>query len=279
MSGIGKFRKTMDRENSKRLEDKVILVTGAASGIGEATVRRMVAEGGKVVIADYAKQRAEELALELQNRNADVKAAYFSAADLDSCKDLVDFTIQGYGRIDVLVNNVGGTNLKRDGNIENMEIDYFDEAFHINLRCAVYLSQLVIPGMEEQKGGNIVNIASIGGLTADFQGTYYGAAKAGVINLTRYIATQVGKKNIRCNAIAPGLILTPAALNNLPEDMQKLFLRHNALPYLGKPEDIAAAVAFLASEDARYVTGQTIVIDGGLTVHNPTVADIVEMKK
>ena len=135
----------------------------------------------------------------------------------------------------------------------------------------MYLSQLIIPVMKAHGGGNIVNVASISGITADASGTLYGASKAGVINLTRYIATQVGKKNIRCNAVAPGLILTPAALNNMNEDVRNIFLGQCATPYLGEPQDIAATIAFLASEDARYITGQTIVADGGLTIHNPTV--------
>lgn len=260
----------------KRFKNKVIIITGAASGIGEAATRRLVKEGGKVIIADYSKDKADKLAEELTTDGADVKAVYFSAAHLESCRDLITFTKEAYNRVDVVVNNVGGTNLQLDQNIETLDIDYFDEAFHINLRCALYLTQLAIPIMESQGGGNFVNIASIGGITADFRGTYYGIAKAGVISLTKYTATQMGKKNIRCNAVAPGLILTPAALGNLPEDMRKLFIKHNSLPYLGEPEDIAATVAFLASDDARYITGQTIVADGGLTIHNPTVADITE---
>ena len=156
--------------------------------------------------------------------------------------------------------------------IEKLDINYFDEAFHLNLCCTMYLSQQVIPIMTANGGGNIVNVASISGLTADANGTLYGASKAGVINLTKYIATQMGKKNIRCNAVAPGLVLTPAALDNLNEDVRNIFLGQCATPYLGEPEDVAATIAFLASNDARYITGQTIVVDGGLTVHNPTVA-------
>ena len=135
----------------------------------------------------------------------------------------------------------------------------------------MYLSQLIIPIMKAHGGGNIVNVASISGITADASGTLYGASKAGVINSTRYIATQVGKKNIRCNAVAPGLVLTPAALNNMNEDVRNIFLGQCATPYLGEPQDIAATIAFLASEDARYITRQTIIADGGLTIHNPTV--------
>lgn len=259
-----------------RFKDKVVIVTGAASGIGEATTRRIVSEGGTVVIADYAKEKAVRLAEELQTGNAEVYPVYFSAEDLNSCRTLFELTLEKYNRIDVLINNVGGTDLRKDQNIEKVDIDYFDQAFHLNLRYAVFLSQLVIHAMVRQKGGNIVNIASIGGITGDYRGTYYGAAKAALINLTRYTATQTGKHNIRCNAVAPGLVLTPAALSNLPEETRKVFVRHNALPYLGQPQDIASVVAFLASEDARYITGQTIIADGGLTIHNPTVADFTQ---
>lgn len=257
----------------ERFKDKVVIVTGAASGIGEATTRRIVSEGGTVVIADYAKEKAIRLAEELKTEKAEVYPVYFSAEDLDSCRALIDQTLEKYNRIDVLVNNVGGTDLQKDQDIENVDISYFDAAFHLNLRCAIYLTQCAIPALIRQKEGNIVNMASIGGITGDYRGTYYGAAKAALINLTRYTATQTGKHNIRCNAVAPGLILTPAALANLPEDTRNIFVRHNALTYLGQPQDIASIVAFLASEDARYITGQTIIADGGLTIHNPTVAD------
>ena len=214
----------------KRFENKVVVITGAAGGIGEATTRRIVSEGGKVVIADHSQERADKLAAELTQAGADVRPIYFSAIELQSCKELVDFAMKEYGQIDVLINNVGGTDPKRDLNIEKLDIDYFDA-----------------------------------------NGTLYGASKAGVINLTKYIATQMGKKNIRCNAVAPGLVLTPAALDNLNEEVRNIFLGQCATPYLGEPEDVAATIAFLASNDARYITGQTIVVDGGLTIHNPTV--------
>ena len=254
-----------------KFENKIIIITGAAGGIGASTTRRIVSEGGKVVIADYSREKPDQFAAELSNSGADVRPVYFSATELKSCKELITFTMKEYGQIDVLVNNVGGTNPRRDTNIENLDMDYFDEAFHLNLSCTMYLSQLVIPIMSAQGGGNIVNVASISGITADSNGTLYGASKAGVINLTKYIATQTGKKNIRCNAVAPGLILTPAALNNLNEEVRKIFLGQCATPYLGEPQDVAATIAFLASEDARYITGQTIVVDGGLTIHNPTI--------
>ena len=223
----------------KRFENKVVVITGAAGGIGEATTRRIVSEGGKVVIADHSQERADKLAAELTQAGADVRPIYFSATELQSCKELVDFAMKEYGQIDVLINNVGGTDPKRDLNIEKLDIDYFDEVFHLNLCCTMYLSQQVIPIMTTHGGGNIVNVASISGLTADANGTLYGASKAGVINLTKYIATQMGKKNIRCNAVAPGLVLTPAALDNLNEEVRHALFgrtrrrcRHHCIPGL-----------------------------------------------
>lgn len=131
-----------------RFENKVILITGAASGIGAASVRRLTNEGGKVIIADYDKDKAGQLANELTEAGADVRAVYFTADQLDSCRKLVSLAYGAYGRIDCLVNNVGGSKLQRDSNIQHLDIEYFDEVFHINLRCAVYLTQLVIPIMK-----------------------------------------------------------------------------------------------------------------------------------
>ena len=160
-----------------RFENKVVVITGAAGGIGEATTRRIVSEGGKVVIADHSQERADKLAAELTQAGADVRPIYFSAIELQSCKELVDFAMKEYGQIDVLINNVGGTDPKRDLNIEKLDIDYFDEVFHLNLCCTMYLSQQVIPIMTTHGGGNIVNVASISGLTADANGTLYGASR------------------------------------------------------------------------------------------------------
>lgn len=122
-----------------RFENKVVVITGAAGGIGEATTRRIVSEGGKVVIADHSEKRAEQLANELTHAGADVRHVYFSATELQSCKELIDFSMNEYQRIDVLINNVGGTDPKRDLSIEKLDINYFDEAFHLNLCCTMYL--------------------------------------------------------------------------------------------------------------------------------------------
>lgn len=126
-----------------RFENKAVIITGAAGGIGEATTRRIVSEGGKVVIADHSKEKAEQLAAELTQSGADVRPIYFSATELQSCKELIDFAMKEYGQVDILINNVGGTDPKRDLGIEKLDINYFDEVFHLNLCCTMYLSQQV----------------------------------------------------------------------------------------------------------------------------------------
>ena len=206
-------------------------------------------------------------------------ALRFDASETESCREIVARTIERYGTIDILVNNVGGSDLSRDLDLLNMDLGYFDEVFHLNLRSVMATTQAALSEMTLRNRGSIVNTASIGGLLGDFRGTLYGAAKAGVIGLTRYIASQYGKLGIRCNAVAPGLVLTPASTRSLPENVRSVFRKYNAVDYLGQAADIAATIAFLASDDAHYVTGQTITADGGMDSHNPTVAELAGLSE
>lgn len=229
---------------------------GAAAGIGKATAERLAAEGARLVIADYNYPEAERLAEQLNREGAPAFALRFDASETESCREIVARTIERYGTIDILVNNVGGSDLSRDLDLLNMDLGYFDEVFHLNLRSVMATTQAALSEMTLRNRGSIVNTASIGGLLGDFRGTLYGAAKAGVIGLTRYIASQYGKLGIRCNAVAPGLVLTPASTRSLPENVRSVFRKYNAVDYLGQAADIAATIAFLASDDARYVTGK-----------------------
>ena len=258
----------------KKLVNKVALITGASNGIGKATAERFVKEGAKVIIADHNLERAEKLASSLRNNEYHAQAVPFEAADLKCAARAVDKAIEFFGGIDCIVNNVGGSDLSRDLNVGELDIKYFDEVMHINLRSMIATAQAALPYMKSKREGSIINVASIGGLLGDFRGTLYGISKAGVINLTRYIATQYGIYGIRCNGVAPGLVLTAAAIENLTQEDRDTFLKYNSLPYAGKPEDIAGVITFLASEDARYISGQTIIADGGMSCHNPTVKDI-----
>ena len=261
---------------TKRFESRVALVTGAAAGIGKATAERLAAEGARLVIADYNYPEAERLAEQLNREGTPAFALRFDAFETESCREIVARTIERYGTIDILVNNVGGSDLSRDLDLLNMDLG---EVFHLNLRSVMATTQAALSEMTLRNRGSIVNTASIGGLLGDFRGTLYGAAKAGVIGLTRYIASQYGKLGIRCNAVAPGLVLTPASTRSLPESVRSVFRKHNAVDYLGQAADIAATIAFLASDDARYVTGQTITADGGMDSHNPTVAELAGLSE
>ena len=174
----------------------------------------------------------------------------------------------------MVVNNAGYADPKRDADLLHADLDYFDEVFHVMVRSMMVITQQAVAWMTANGGGAIVNVASIGGLTGNLTGCYYGICKAGSVNFTRYVATQYGKAGVRCNCVAPGLVLTPAAERSLTDEYKELFIAHNAVDYAGQSEDIAGVIAFLASDDARYVTGQTVVADGGCTCHNPTVRDM-----
>ena len=263
----------------KRFENKVVLVTGGAGGIGLATVERVAAEGAKVMVADYNLEKARHEAERLNAIGGQVEAVFFDGGSVESAVGIVQATVERFGTIHVLVNNVGGSDLKRDLDIMNLDIDYFDTIFHLNLRSQIVTAQKALPVMIAQGGGVIVNVASISGLLGDFRGSLYGMTKAGVMSLTRYIATQYGKQGVRCNAVAPGLVMTPAATGALPDNIRDIFLRQNAVHYLGEADDIAGTIAFLASDDARYISGQIITADGGMSCHNPTVQDIIELAK
>lgn len=211
----------------------------------------MAKEGAKVVIADFNEAGAKEAAENLD------------AGQADSIQAAVDFTIEQYGTVTVLVNNVGLTNLHKDLDVVN----------GCEFKSVLLGSRFAIPHMSKAGGDSIINTASMAGFTGDSVRSAYGASKAGVVNLTRYIAAQYGKDHIRCNGVAPGLILTPAAKNNMPPAVLDIFAKFNALPYHGEADDIGYTVLFLASDESIFITGQTIQVEGGHYIANPSISD------
>ncbi|MCG7386715.1 SDR family NAD(P)-dependent oxidoreductase [Paenibacillus sp. ACRRY] len=256
-----------------RMKDKVALITGGASGIGLSTANLMAAEGAKVVIADFNVDGAIEAAKNIQLRGGDAVGIFVDAAKENSISEAVEFTAQRYGKLTCLFNNVGLTNLKKDLDVVHVDLDEWDRLMNVNLKSVLLGSRFAIPHMIRAGGGSIINTASMAGFTGDAVRVAYGASKAGVVNLTKYIAAQYGKHNIRCNAVAPGLILTPAAQDNMPQDVLNMFAKYNALPYHGEPDDIGHTVLFLASDESKFITGQTIQVEGGHYIANPTVPD------
>jgi NAD(P)-dependent dehydrogenase (short-subunit alcohol dehydrogenase family) len=259
-----------------RFAGQVAIVTGGASGIGEATCRRLVAEGADVVIADVNGDKATALAAELGSR---ATARRFDAADVASVESLVTGTIERFGRLDVLHNNAAISSPEvhaRDRNPIDITFATWDQVMAVNVRGYMAGCKYALPVMIAQGSGAIVNTASTGGFAGDITRMAYSVSKAAIIGLTRQIATHYGRQGIRCNAVAPGLVLTPGTRGAAPQVIE-VMQRHLLVPEVGKPEDIAAVVCFLASNEARYINGQTYIVDGGMLAHNPSMADLIDM--
>ena len=265
---------------SKRLQGKVAIVTGAASGIGAETATRLAHEGAAVVVADINLPGAEQLVTRIIATGAAAAAVRVDLGDEQSITDMVAFAVNRFGGLDILDNNAADTRLSatRDVGVEHTDTQVWDTIMRINLRGTMLACRAAIPRMRARGGGSIINMSSGSGLTGALAPTAYGVSKAGIITLTQYVATQHGKEGIRCNAIAPGLIVTDAASSYASGPFGEMMLRHHLTPRLGTPGDIAAAVAFLASDEAAFITGQTISVDGGLLAHAPYHADMVLMK-
>lgn len=263
----------------ERVQGKVAIITGGASGIGLATAQILAKEGAKVVIADFNQKGAEKAAQEIVNQGGEAYGIFLDASKLESIKETVDKTVEKYGTVNILFNNVGLTNLRKDLDVVNMDLEEWDHLVNVNLKSVLAGCKYAIPHMVKAGGGAIINTASMAGFASDIIRTAYGTTKAAVVHLTKYVATQYGKQNIRCNGVAPGLILTPAAKNNLSPELLDTFMKYNALPYHGEPEDIANTVLFLASDESKFITGQTIQVEGGHYLANPTVPDFVAMSK
>lgn len=256
-----------------RVQGKIALITGGASGIGLSAATLLAKEGAKVVIADFNVEGAKEAATAINNQGGEAVGIFLDAGNQESIQEAVDFTVKQYGTITVLFNNVGLTNLQKDLDVVNIDLDEWDRLMNVNLKSVLLGSRFAIPHMIKAGGGSIINTASMSAFASDTIRSAYGASKAAVVHLTKYIATQYGKDKIRCNGIAPGLILTPAAKNNLPEPVLDIFMKYNALPYHGEADDIGNTVLFLASDESKFITGQTIQVEGGHYLANPTAPD------
>src|ERR1700677_2461066 len=257
----------------RRLEDKVAIVTGGAGGIGSATARRLASEGARVVVADIDLPQASEVA---KGIGAQALALAYDAADVASIEDLVEATVRHFGQLDILHNNAAITSPQvqaQDTTVVDIPFEIWDRTLQVNLKSYMAGCKYALPHMLARGGGAIINTASGSGSHGDLARVAYGTSKSAIINLTHYVATQHGRDGIRCNAISPGLILTAASEKAVPE-LLRMISEHVSTPRLGRPEDVAALVAFLASEDAGYINGENITCDGGMCAHQPHVADL-----
>jgi len=252
----------MSRRFGPRFEGKVALVTGGASGIGAATARRLADEGARVMVGDLEEGPAKDVAASLAGEAA---AQAVDVADLEQVQALVDATVARFGRLDVLVNNAG---IGSFGQTPDLDPEQWHRVIAVDLHSIFYGCRAAIPHLREAGGGAIVNTASISGLGADYGFSAYSAAKGAVVNYTRTLAVDHAAEGIRVNAVCPGTIRT--ALTKILMDQPRLVEEYErAIPMgrVGEADEVADAIAFLASDDARYVTGQALAIDGGLTCH------------
>ena len=261
-----------------RLAGRVAVVTGAASGIGRATALRLAQEGAAVVVADLSGAGAAQVAKEIAAAGGRAVGHAADVADEPSVVAMIERAVVEFGGLDILHNNAAASDpalMSRDGDVAALEVEVLDRTLAVNLRGPMLGCKHAIPRMLERGRGAIVNTSSASGLVGDPVRTAYGASKAGLDSLTRYVATQYGKRGIRCNSIAPGVIATPALAANVPPEMIAIYERSHLTPRLGRPEDIAAAVAFLVSDDAAFITGQTLCVDGGLLAHHPAFGEFL----
>ncbi|MEN6510663.1 MAG: 3-oxoacyl-ACP reductase family protein [Chloroherpetonaceae bacterium] len=247
--------------NKYDLKGKIAIVTGARRGIGRSIALYFAQSGAKVVVTDIDKADCQLVVDEIKKMGGEGLALKVDVSLESDIKDMVKTTLDKFGRIDILVNNAG---IFKTNDLGEMDTAIIDQILAINLRGTLLTSKYVIPSMKAQNYGKIINLASIAGFVSFESSAVYCATKGAIVNLTRQLACDLGKNKINVNAVAPGVIETPMISDLVATEEGKNALL-NGIPYkrLGKPEDIANAVTFLASDDSDYITGHTLLVDGG----------------
>jgi len=242
-----------------RLEGKVAVITGASRGIGRETALLFASHGGKIVVADV-DPRGQAVADEIVAAGGQARFVHTDVTDREACAALARLATDAFGRIDVLVNNAG---IVRDGQLVKLSEREFDLVVDVNLKGTFNVTQAIAPLMVEQRSGRIINVSSVVGLYGNFGQTNYAATKAAVIGMTRVWARELGRKGITVNAVAPGFVATEMT-QGVPEKVLDLMREKTPLGRLGTARDVANVYLFLASDDAAYVNGAVLSVDGGL---------------
>lgn len=254
-----------------RFKDKVVIVSGGANGIGRSVAEQFAKEGARVAIWDLADEVGEKLAAEINDRNEKALYRHVNVTQSEDVDKAVEDLVGEWGKIDVLINNAGilrDSQLVKvkDGELQKrMTDEMFDIVIDVNLRGVFICTRAVAPQMIKQKGGVVLNATSVVGLYGNFGQTNYVATKSGVIGMTKVWARELGRYGVRVNAIAPGFIATEMVMA-MPEKILDGMKQHTPLGRLGTPQDIADAYAFLASDQASFISGTVLSVDGGIVV-------------
>ncbi len=244
----------------KRLENKIAIITGGAQGIGKATVIKFLSEGARVIIWDIIEEKVLQLKNELKNEYLDFIKT--DVTDLSSVENSAREVFNQYGKIDILINNAGIT---KDATLLKMTADQWKQVIDVNLTGVFNCTKAVAPYMVENKYGKIINTSSVVGIYGNFGQTNYVATKSGIIGMTKVWARELGRKGINVNAVAPGFIATEMVAT-IPEKIITMLQEKTPLGRLGDPSDIADAYLFLSSDEAKFITGVTLSVDGGLVL-------------
>ena len=256
-----------------RFAGKTAIVTGSGSGIGRASARLLAAGGAQVVVADLNLAGAEETVSMIAGEGGTALAQWVDVAEEDAIAAMVAAAVEHFGSLQLLHNNAADVSIiLRDFDVATMETEVWDRTMAVNLRGPMLGIKHALPHLLAAGGGAIVTTSSASGQMGDLSRVAYGVSKGGIDSLTRYVATMYGKQGIRANAVAPGVVKTPALAANVPPAEMALYADNHVTPGMGEPDDIARVVAFLLSDDAAYITGQVVNVDGGMTMHTPLYA-------